>query len=982
MSDSGDIHGDVQQLTRQVGRLEHRVDVLERAITGLGGEVPVERPRAAPEPPAPPRLPQQEPVARPLPQAHPAPPRPYVPPRPVRDPIDWPKVAAQAFTARTLAWAGGVATALGIVLLFVVASSRGWITPGMRVGTGVLVSVGLLVAAFELDRRRWRADAILAAAGAGIAGLYASLWAAVSVYHLAGRPAGLAGAALIAGLAVVFAVRIEAEPLAVFGIVAAMLAPVLIAHDVTGAGALFALIIACAGLPLLVRYRWELLMYCIWATAALILVPLFIGAGPGQGFTSAVAAALGFTCLYTASAMALELRKKLRRRIGELSWLLLGSSVSVAFAGTFLYAGQRMVGGHRLSGLVLLGVAAVYAALAAAPAMIGRRHPDLEDVLGGFALAGLATATGLLVGGPGMVCAWAAESAILVAVSERLLRRSGTRRARMMLAAGAYLALAAAKAAALTWPSDEHLTRVGAGSHDGSIALFAVLLAGVAYCYGIRFVQRPERVAVWAVPAVALGYLPLWALPAPWAVCAYAILAAALFGYRRLPWTAGWFDDSAAVLIAIGYWVAGVTVAAASAAPLRDITAGAFGERACIPGLAMLVVSGCAGAWSLRRPRAEGIEYAALAPAAVAGYLICEAVTQHQAMWAALGVSAAAAAAAHVPALRRRVGEGPLLAIGAGYLASALYGLLALDQAGGAVVHHGRSDGWGTLAAAAGVGLLLATAVRDPRRRAYAMWLPAVLAGWLATLVLPGQYPLVAWAGISVLASSVVIWAPWQLSERIALHPLREMAAVIAAGDAFLVLARYEAPHLLFTSNHDPAGGLAAAVASVVALGFAAASAGARVGDQACWQLGGRRVSTLATVATGAMALWTLAAAILGAFQLLVSGSAPLAHDVHDRFQQGHVVVSVSWVLIGLVLVVLSLRSGRRSVRAAGIALLFAALAKLFLYDLTFLTAIARAASFIITGSVLMAAALLLQRFTPQTRPAMTDDEPAAQGAS
>jgi uncharacterized membrane protein len=127
------------------------------------------------------------------------------------------------------------------------------------------------------------------------------------------------------------------------------------------------------------------------------------------------------------------------------------------------------------------------------------------------------------------------------------------------------------------------------------------------------------------------------------------------------------------------------------------------------------------------------------------------------------------------------------------------------------------------------------------------------------------------------------------------------------------------------------------------------------------------------------MALWTLAAAILGAFQIFVGSTTPLAHDVHDRFQQGHVVVSVSWVLIGLVLVVLSLRSGRKSVRVAGIALLFAALGKLFLYDLTFLTAIARAVSFIITGSVLLTAALLLQRFSPQMRAALADDQTAGQ---
>jgi len=102
---------------------------------------------------------------------------------------------------------------------------------------------------------------------------------------------------------------------------------------------------------------------------------------------------------------------------------------------------------------------------------------------------------------------------------------------------------------------------------------------------------------------------------------------------------------------------------------------------------------------------------------------------------------------------------------------------------------------------------------------------------------------------------------------------------------------------------------------------------------------------------------------------------------VHDRFQQGHVLVSVSWVLTGLALVVISLRGNRRSLRIAGIALLFAALGKLFLYDLAFLTAMARAVSFIVTGSVLLVAALLLQRFSPQVKAVLGDDAAAGQAS-
>ncbi len=167
----------------------------------------------------------------------------------------------------------------------------------------------------------------------------------------------------------------------------------------------------------------------------------------------------------------------------------------------------------------------------------------------------------------------------------------------------------------------------------------------------------------------------------------------------------------------------------------------------------------------------------------------------------------------------------------------------------------------------------------------------------------------------------------------------------------------------------------------MVALGFLIASSATPRADGERWQLGGVHVSTAAAVTTCAMALWTLAAAILGAGQLLVQGASPAFQDVHDRFQQGHVLVSVSWVLTGLALVVISLRGNRRSLRIAGIALLFAALGKLFLYDLAFLTAMARAVSFIVTGSVLLVAALLLQRFSPQVKAVLGDDGAAGQAS-
>ena len=259
----------------------------------------------------------------------------------------------------------------------------------------------------------------------------------------------------------------------------------------------------------------------------------------------------------------------------------------------------------------------------------------------------------------------------------------------------------------------------------------------------------------------------------------------------------------------------------------------------------------------------------------------------------------------------------------------------------------------------------------EPLHRSYALWLPYAVCVQLSTMLLPGQYPLVAMAALAILAGvTTVIW-PSVLRGRLVRAVTAETAAIGAVGVSVLVLLAYETPRMLFVSSHTPATGLAAAVAASTALFVAAAAARLRA-RQAAWSIGRVQIATGLVYVAAGMALWTLAAAILGAEQLVARPQR--ASSVHDHFQQGHVAVSISWVLVGLALVIVSLRGARRGVRIGGIALLFVALAKLFLYDLAFLTALARAVSFIATGSVLLMAALLLQRFAPQAKAALSDD--------
>src|SRR4029079_2032358 len=89
--------------------------------------------------------------------------------------VDWDLLGPRGF-----AIIGGAVTAFGIVLLFVLAANRGWITAAMRVAFGACVSAAAVGVAFWVRSRYGQLHVSLGAAGAGIAGGYATLAAAAA----------------------------------------------------------------------------------------------------------------------------------------------------------------------------------------------------------------------------------------------------------------------------------------------------------------------------------------------------------------------------------------------------------------------------------------------------------------------------------------------------------------------------------------------------------------------------------------------------------------------------------------------------------------------------------------------------------------------------------------------------------------------------------------------------------------------------------
>src|SRR5690349_11002114 len=84
--------------------------------------------------------------------------------------------------ARSLAFAGGAVTLLGVVLLYLFASRAGWIGAGLRVAFGAVFSAALLTAAPLVRRRYGHSHASDVTAGVGLASAYVTLFAASALY--------------------------------------------------------------------------------------------------------------------------------------------------------------------------------------------------------------------------------------------------------------------------------------------------------------------------------------------------------------------------------------------------------------------------------------------------------------------------------------------------------------------------------------------------------------------------------------------------------------------------------------------------------------------------------------------------------------------------------------------------------------------------------------------------------------------------------
>ena len=152
----------------------------------------------------------------------PRPPPPAPAPAPVAKPFDWENVIG----VRLFAWLGGAALFVGAALFLNYSIQQNLIPPAVRVALALVGGAGALLGG---DMLRAKADrAGQAISGAGVAILYAALFAARSLYDLIPSAASFAGMVIVTAVAGVMAVRRDAFMLAILGLLGGFLTPYLV----------------------------------------------------------------------------------------------------------------------------------------------------------------------------------------------------------------------------------------------------------------------------------------------------------------------------------------------------------------------------------------------------------------------------------------------------------------------------------------------------------------------------------------------------------------------------------------------------------------------------------------------------------------------------------------------------------------------------------------------------------------------------------
>ena len=437
---------------------------------------------------------------------------------------------------RLLAIVGGVALATGALFFLSLAFSRGWIGPEGRVilgfaGAAVLVAAGGRLALVQgpvrfVQERQALAHVLI---GVGLGTALLSIFAATRLYGLVAVDVGLVAALAASATVTALALRANSQLIAGYGLVTALVAPILLGAPATFSALVFVAVVL-VGTTTLALFR-------SWAWLPPLAFLLSVGQVAGWLFTRpdpalAFSAVTAYWLLHVVAAGGEQWR-------APVAALRLTSTSLISLNGAFLVgAGLYVLDGDlaRWRGAFLVAVALAHLALALRFLLWRSDRDAFGLATAGVGVAALTMAIPIQLGGPIVPIAWAAEAGAIAWVWSR--RPVPQFAATSLLLAG----LSLAHLIAFEYPLGE-LASTGRGglpfANSNGVAVAGLLaslaLAGAAIrrvdvrsaltatgllilAYAIPFETAGlVRLTAWAVVAVAAIAIPARLLgPAPW----------------------------------------------------------------------------------------------------------------------------------------------------------------------------------------------------------------------------------------------------------------------------------------------------------------------------------------------------------------------------------------------------------------------------------------------------------------------------------
>jgi uncharacterized membrane protein len=255
--------------------------------------------------------------------------------------INW----EQFMGAKLFAWLGGLALFLGVAFFVKYSFEHNLVPPQVRVAIGFLIGAGLVVGGLKVSLEKYRITAQTLVAS-GVVSLYAVTFACNSIYHFAyfGPVPTFLLMVLITATAFILAVRLNAQVVAVLGMLGGFLTPVLISTGHDNPAGLFGYIaILVVGVVSVALHRRWFYLVPMGASGIVLMLMAWVNKfyAP-EKMGTAMIVCLGFCVLFMGAAEA-------ARRLGrEMLWFTRTAIAlpAVAFSFAFFFLEYPAAGAH------------------------------------------------------------------------------------------------------------------------------------------------------------------------------------------------------------------------------------------------------------------------------------------------------------------------------------------------------------------------------------------------------------------------------------------------------------------------------------------------------------------------------------------------------------------------------------------------------------------------------------------------------------